>query len=180
MSFTLLAIYICSGKPLVQRLTELLKDDRYCLKQVSAADELLNLVESEPIDCLIIASDSTILTLFSQLYEQEILLPTIIIESEPVDIKDKSSEAATYLYHSGEVRLLETKITAIAASIDQAIAQFLHLGPSVSEPFAIQAKPRQPKSLILTLIDVVAHLGEMYRRSIPREALPWELFFQKD
>jgi circadian clock protein KaiA len=32
----------------------------------------------------------------------------------------------------------------------------------------------------LTLIDIVAHLCEMYRRSIPREDLPFELLFQID
>jgi circadian clock protein KaiA len=32
----------------------------------------------------------------------------------------------------------------------------------------------------LTLIDIIAHLGEMYRRSIPREDLPFELLFQID
>ncbi len=32
----------------------------------------------------------------------------------------------------------------------------------------------------LTLIDIVAHLCEMYRRSIPREDLPFELLFRID
>jgi circadian clock protein KaiA len=32
----------------------------------------------------------------------------------------------------------------------------------------------------LTLIDIVAHLCEMYRRSIPREDLPFELLFRTD
>ena len=289
---TQLAILIFSGKQIAQRLRELLKGDRHRLKPVSEADELLDLVQSEPIDCLIIASDSTILGLFNQLYEQEILLPTIIIESEADTNNGKSSEAATYLYHSGEVRLLETEIEAIAASIERAIAQFLHLEPNcaISDPSAVPPT-RQSKSLIqqqhrlsqklkerlgylsvyyqrepqkfyrnlqpyqkqellsqlktdyrqiildyfsqdsqiaqidqfvnqaffadlaisqilemhmelmdefsqqlklegrseeilldyrLTLIDVVAHLGEMYRRSIPKEALPWKFFFQKD
>ena len=289
---TQLAIFIFSGKQIPQRLTELLKGDRHRLKQVSEADELLDLVQSEPIDCLIIASDSTILGLFNQLYEQEILLPAIIIESEADTNNGKSSEAATYLYHSGEVRLLETEIEAIAASIERAIAQFLHLEPNcaISDPSAVpptrqsklliqqhrlsqklkerlgylgvyyQRKPQkfyrnlqtyQKKELLsqlkteyqqiildyfsqesqnnqdidqfvnqaffadlaisqilemhmelmdefsqqlklegrseeilldyrLTLIDVIAHLGEMYRRSIPNEVLPEKLFFQKD
>ena len=285
-----LAIFIFSGKPITQRFRELLKGDRYCLKQVSEADELLDVAQREPIDCLIIASDSTIVGLFNRLYEREILLPTIIIESADTN-QGKSSEAATCLYHSGEVRLLETEIEAIAASIDRAIAQFLHLEPSCNIPTSAVPATRQSQSLIqqqhrlsqklkerlgylgvyyqrepqkfyrnlqpyqkkellsqlkieyrhiildyfsqdsqnnqidqfvnqaffadlaisqvlemhmelmdefsqqlklegrseeilldyrLTLIDVVAHLGEMYRRSIPKEALPWEFFFQKD
>lgn len=32
----------------------------------------------------------------------------------------------------------------------------------------------------LALIDILAHLGEMYRRSIPREDIPFELFYQSD
>lgn len=289
MSLIQLAIYNFSGKPIAQRFRELLKGDRYLLKQLSEADELLDVVQNEPIDCLIIASDSTTLPLFNRLYEREILLPTIIIES--VDTNQGKSLAATYLYHSGEVRLLETEIEAIAASIERAIAQFLHLGPSCAVSTSAVPVTRQSKSLIqqqhrlsqklkerlgylgvyyqrepqkfyrnlqpyqkkellsqlkieyrhiildyfsqdshnnqinqfvnqaffadlaisqilemhmelmeefsqqlklegrseeilldyrLTLIDVVAHLGEMYRRSIPKEALPWELFFQKD
>ena len=287
---TQLDIFIFSGKQIAERLRELLKGDRYCLKQVSEADELLDVVQSEPIDCLIIASDSTILGLFNQLYEQEILLPTIIIESEANNNKGKSLEAATYLYHIGEVRLLETEIEAIAASIERAIAQFLHLGTdcaistsaipasqsqslmqqqhrlsqkfkelgylgvySQREPqkFYRNLQPHQKQKLLaqlkteyrqiildyfsqdsqdnqdidkfvnqaffadlaisqilemhmelmdefaqqlkleerseeilldyrLTLIDVIAHLGEMYRRSIPKKVLFGELFFQKN
>jgi circadian clock protein KaiA len=32
----------------------------------------------------------------------------------------------------------------------------------------------------LALIDILAHLGEMYRRSIPREDIPFDLFYQPD
>ena len=32
----------------------------------------------------------------------------------------------------------------------------------------------------LTLIDTIAHLCEMYRRSIPREDLPFDLFLSVD
>lgn len=32
----------------------------------------------------------------------------------------------------------------------------------------------------LALIDILAHLGEMYRRSIPREDIPFELLYRMD
>ena len=68
---------------------------------------------------------------------------------------------------------------------DLAISQVLEMHMELIDEFSQQLKleGRSEEILLdyrLTLIDVVAHLGEMYRRSIPKEALPWELFFQKD
>ena len=87
----------------------------------------------EKIDCLILLNQPTSLPIFNQLYEQGIVLPTVLIDSvvdEGQALEDSS--LPTYLYHSAEVKLSSTQLETLPQKITQAINQFLHLGQSCS------------------------------------------------
>jgi circadian clock protein KaiA len=68
---------------------------------------------------------------------------------------------------------------------DISVSQILEIHMELIDEFAQQLKleGRSDEILLdyrLTLIDMIAHLCEMYRRSIPREDLPFELLFRID
>ncbi|WP_315862008.1 hypothetical protein [Picosynechococcus sp. NKBG042902] len=68
---------------------------------------------------------------------------------------------------------------------DVSVSYILETHMKLMDEFAQQLKleGRSEEILLdyrLTLIDIVAHLCEMYRRSIPREDLPFELLFRID
>ncbi len=68
---------------------------------------------------------------------------------------------------------------------DLSVSQILEIHMELMDQFAQQLKleGRNEDILLdyrLVLIDIIAHLCEMYRRSIPREDLPFEVFFPAD
>ena len=68
---------------------------------------------------------------------------------------------------------------------DISVSQILEMHMELIDEFAQQLKleGRNEEILLdyrLTLIDTIAHLCEMYRRSIPREDLPFDLFLSVD
>ncbi len=178
-----------SSPQLAQSLAKLLSGDRYSLNQVYSPTELLDFVKehTEQIDCLIVLNQPSLLPLLNQLHEQGILLPMIAIEGEessnpkngkPDRTTAERSEFATYLYHSGEVRLQEEKLEQIASWIDQAIAQFLDLEPSctISEQPATTIEPSkgennqtflmlQQRRLAEKLKERLGYLGVYYKRN---------------
>ena len=191
-----ICIFVCDPK-LAQLLVKLLSDQRYSLNQVHAPHELLNYVEEnkEQIDCLVLLNDPSLLPSLHQLYEQGTLLPVIFIEhqtqstqddqqsrfqqSQPAQVESVlAGENVNYIYHSGEVRLLSTQLEEIASCIDQAITQFLHLGPncSISEQLANYRESKQVESqqtflllqqrrLAEKLKERLGYLGVYYNRN---------------
>jgi circadian clock protein KaiA len=119
------------------------RGDRYSVTQVDSATELVDFIEEnkESIDCIIALNDSSLLPIFNQLYEQGTLLPVIIVDESELAL---NPEKATYLYHSSEIRIPIRELDDIAQKIDQAITQFLHLGPSCP----LSEKPIFPKEKI--------------------------------
>lgn len=68
---------------------------------------------------------------------------------------------------------------------DISVSQILEIHMELMDDFAQQLKleGRSEEILLdyrLALIDILAHLGEMYRRSIPREDIPYDLLFRID
>lgn len=68
---------------------------------------------------------------------------------------------------------------------DLPVSQILEIHMELMDEFAQQLKleGRSEDILLdyrLTLIDIIAHIGEMYRRSIPREDMPFELLAQTE
>ncbi|NES84965.1 MAG: circadian clock protein KaiA [Moorea sp. SIO2B7] len=193
-------LFICifvSFEPLAQSLVQLLSGDRYILNQVHSSKAFLGFIEEhkEEIDCLVVLNESSLLPLFNQLYEQGTLLPVIMIvqeESAHPDYREQPQndselpqlqlptagfKAATHLYHSSEVRVLEKDLDQIASYIDQAITQFLHLGPNcaISER-QVTIKPNkvenrqtflmlQQRRLAEKLKERLGYLGVYYKRN---------------
>ncbi|MBR8828799.1 MAG: circadian clock protein KaiA [Gomphosphaeria aponina SAG 52.96 = DSM 107014] len=166
--------------------------DRYNLTEVNSTKELLDFVEEnkEQTDCLVVLTATDLQPVFNQLHEEGILLPAIIIEQEELsfsnngEIEEKlqedqpKNERAIYLYHSGELRVKVTQLGQIASLIDQAIAQFLHLGPSctISEKQETTKKSRevenqqnflllQQRRLAEKLKERLGYLGIYYKRN---------------
>ena len=68
---------------------------------------------------------------------------------------------------------------------DISISQILEIHMELMDQFSqsLKLEGRSDEVLLdyrLALIDILAHLGEMYRRSIPREDIPFDLFYQSD
>ena len=149
------------SEDLAQLLTQILSNHRYSLNILHSAQEFISFVEQkkEEIDCLIFVNDDHCLPLLNKLYEQGTLLPAIAIEDDLAMVAQEKLTAVevgkpTYLYHSGEVRLSRKQIESISSCIDQAIAQFLHLGPScdLSEhPAKIELDRHNNKEVFLIL-----------------------------
>jgi circadian clock protein KaiA len=69
--------------------------------------------------------------------------------------------------------------------VDISVSQILEIHMELMDEFSQQLKleGRSEDILLdyrLVLIDILAHLGEMYRRSIPREDIPYDLLFRLD
>ncbi|MDJ0549145.1 MAG: circadian clock protein KaiA, partial [Microcystis sp. M49637_WE12] len=68
---------------------------------------------------------------------------------------------------------------------DLSVSQILEIHMELMDEFSQQLKleGRSEEILLdyrLALIDILAHLGEMYRRSIPREDIPYDLLLGID
>ncbi len=164
-----------------QFLKESLSDGRYHLHFVDSAEAFIHHVKNhtEEIDCLIVLSETAILPIFNQLYEQGTLLPVVIIDAldKEVFFRDNLSECPIYFYHNSEVHLKLEQLGQINTSIDLAITQFLHLAPSCllsSAPktsSTLQKIDDHPSSLILQqrrlaekLKERLGYLGVYYKR----------------
>lgn len=144
-----LTIYLFVPLPkIAQSINSLLSGERYNTVEIKTPQELKNLVQEnkESIDCLIILNQSPSLNIMNYFYEQGILLPVIIIESEELpdesnslgnEIKENYAkymyfDSARYVYHSAEIKLKSRELGDLSHIIDKAISQYLYLGPSCS------------------------------------------------
>ena len=186
-----ICIFITSAA-LAQSLTEQLSDDRYVLNPVRSSKELIEFVEQnkEQIDCLIVDYDSSLLPLFSQLYERGVLLPVIFIYPSDVPFKkfngngdkirnqSQQNESVPYFYHSGELKISSSELEQVPSFIDGAITQFLHLSPSCAiaqKPAHKQKAPEldspenflllQQRRLAEKLKERLGYLGVYYKRN---------------
>ncbi len=167
---------------LANSLLKQLSQDIYSVTQISSSDRVMDFLSEhkEEIDCLVVLNEATSLPIFNQLYEQGILLPTVLInlKKESVSFLGNSSAAATHLYHSGEVRLSSTELENLPTKIAQAINQFLHLGQSCAIKKETQATQSvnqlaekqsflllQQHRLAEKLRERLGYLGVYYRRN---------------
>lgn len=185
---TPLSICVYAKTPAIaETLNTLLSSDRYKACQMSDPTEFLHYVEAhkENIDCLIIQNIESDLNLLNKLYEKGTLLPIVIIEPQPSDnqklITDQPlptvADAASYLYHTGEVWLLGTQLEQVTTAIEQAIARFLQIAPtshiapntSPAEPSQEQQKQNflmlQQRRLADKLQERLGYLGIYYKRN---------------
>lgn len=101
--------------------------ERYNFHLIDDLNEFNLFVEAhkEEIDCLVIYNPASLQPILNQFYEQGTLLPVVIVESSP-----PISQEPTFIYHSAELKIAEDQIETLGFFIDQAIGQFLNLGPS--------------------------------------------------
>lgn len=90
-----------------------------------------------------------------------------------------------YFVGDSEVNQLIDQLVNQAFFADVSVSQILEIHMKLMDDFAQQLKleGRSEEILLdyrLTLIDILAHLGEMYRRSIPREDIPLDILYQID
>jgi circadian clock protein KaiA len=181
-----LTIYLFLPNPsLAQSVTSLLSNERYNLNFIENPLDLISVIEKnkEKIDCLLVLNHSSLMPLFNQLYEEGILLPVILLETPASanledDIACETTDTATFLYHTAEVRVTIAELEDIASIIDQAITRFLHLGPncSLSQPIIKTNKSTpleeqqsflllQQRRLAEKLKERLGYLGVYYKRN---------------
>ncbi|AFZ47539.1 KaiA family protein [Cyanobacterium stanieri PCC 7202] len=90
-----------------------------------------------------------------------------------------------YFGQENEVNQLIDQFVNQCFFADLSVSQILEIHMELMDEFAQQLKleGRNEEVLLdyrLALIDIIAHLCEMYRRSIPREDLPFEVLFPVD
>ncbi|HEY9771644.1 MAG TPA: circadian clock protein KaiA [Coleofasciculaceae cyanobacterium] len=121
---------------------KLLDSDRYELKCLNLVQDLtdFSLENQEQIDCLVLFRDSQLGSVINQLWQSEILLPTLIVELEqlvdalteaPVDSTTSLPNLTTInpLYHHAEIRLYPTQLAEINSYINLAITKFISFAP---------------------------------------------------
>jgi len=137
-----------------------LNSDRYELKCLSIAEEVVDFVaqNKEQIDCIILVNSSHSDSILKKLWQSEILLPIVIIETEqsicsPGDTDQNSAEDSTdiavvdIVYHQAEIRLYPTQILEINSYISLAITKFLSLTPDSEIHCAQPDNNKNPKNI---------------------------------
>jgi circadian clock protein KaiA len=143
-------LFIClfpSDRGLCASVSDLLSSDRYKLKFIELASDLQEFIKQhkEQIDCLIFLKDSSFKPILTQLSQQGIWLPIVIIDcddfSEQSDNNYFSNAFATKIYHNAEVYLAGSQIEQIVSFVNVAITKFLNLAPNwISEKSTSEAQ----------------------------------------
>ncbi|ANV86257.1 circadian clock protein KaiA [Picosynechococcus sp. PCC 7117] len=118
-----------------------LTGDRYQIKLLDYGQKFLAFLEAnkEQIDCLVVVRGKENQDYFERLTQSGILLPCVFLG--PTTACEISQEdVSEQLYHSAEKYLDFANLENLSLTIDQAIAQFLHLAPSC----ALSDKPQDP------------------------------------
>lgn len=165
---------------------KLLNSDRYELKCLSLIEDLTDFVINnyEQIDCLVLSCHEQLDLLFNQLWQAEILLPTVILEGDSLSLEpDLANDFASCLldleasniYHQAEVRLYPKQLKEINSYVNLAVNKFISLAPGskTSKYFACKEQDATvPRSLItqqrrLTdkLKERLGYLGFFYKRN---------------
>ena len=90
-----------------------------------------------------------------------------------------------YFSEDAEINAAIDRFVNRAFFADLSVSQVLEIHMELMDEFAqrLKLEGRSEEILLdyrLTLIDIIAHLSEMYRRSIPREDIPLDLLFPID
>lgn len=180
-------LFLClfpSQQQFTESLTEFLSGDRYQLNCFDTPQKFVDFVRhhQEQIDCLIfINKNNAPDSVLSQIWDLGILLPVVIVETEPSleTLSPKSDRKMTIvsnLYHGAEVRLYPIQIEQINSYINLAISKFLNLtaGYQINEKQS-ETKPEtsknhhrlamQQRRLAEKLKERLGYLGVYYKRN---------------
>ena len=119
-----------------------LTGDRYQIKLLDYGQKFLAFLEAnkEQIDCLVTVQAEENQDYFEHLTQGGILLPCVLL-GPTTACEISQQDIPEQLYHSAEKYLDFTNLENLSLTIDQAIAQFLHLAPSC----ALSDKPQDPQ-----------------------------------
>jgi len=164
-----------------RKLESIFQGDRYRLSCFQERDAFRAFLEDKPehIDCLLVIDETDSLPVLNRLYEQGRLLPIILLQPHPSTPPSGQSDKPTVVYHNAEIHLPESQWSELPAVVDQAIAHYLHLGPScVLVHNANQDDPSEgnndsPQSFLLLqqrrladkLKERLGYLGVYYKRN---------------
>jgi circadian clock protein KaiA len=173
-----------------ESVEKILNSDRYQLKCFTLTDKLIESVaqNKEQIDCIVLVNEPLIHLILEQLWQSEILLPTVIVEPQPVNIVvngdenscQESAEASVIktIYHQAEIRLYPTQLQEITTYINLAITKFLSLTPdseinchqpkneSNLEKIAQESLIIQQRRLTNKIKERLGYLGIYHKRNI--------------
>ena len=187
-----LRICLFSTRPqFIQSVNQLLNGDRYKLDCFSLTEELIDFVtqNQEQIDCMVLADNLQLSLIAQKLWNSEILLPTVIVETEESikkfvngeqEYQDLSEKVAVkdISYHRAEIRLYPTQIQEISSYINLAITKFLNLAPNseidqklIENEFDLEKNPNkslvnQQHRLTNKIKERLGYLGVYYKRNI--------------
>lgn len=148
--------------------------ERYKFHFIDDLNEFSVFVEAykEEIDCLVVYDHVSLQPIFNQLYDQGTLLPAVIVAPSP-----PISPEPIFIYHSAELKIAEKQVETLGFFIDQAIGQFLNLGPScnLTETSDVAHKLHHPsenhdflmlqqRRLAEKLKERLGYLGVYYKR----------------
>ncbi|BAU66002.1 KaiA family protein [Stanieria sp. NIES-3757] len=185
-------LFLClfpSNRQLASSLNDLLKSDRYKLKLIELASDLQEFIEQhkEQIDCLIFIKDSSFEPILTQLAQQGILLPIVIVDSTQIANHNEENysissllagfnSVTTKIYHNAEVCLAKNQVEQIASVINIAITKFLNLAPNCiieKSSSEIQSNSQNHQNFLLLqqrrlaekLKERLGYLGVYYKRN---------------
>jgi circadian clock protein KaiA len=140
---------------LASKLVPYFSAERYAISYFTSEAEFLIFagVQKQQLDCLILEQNPGLLSLVAKLREQDILLPTVIINGpedfsrsydalpsatsvkesalHPAWNKDLGDNIQPCFYHPAEVIVDCEQLSKITDYIDQALTEFLNLSPQV-------------------------------------------------
>ena len=137
---------------LTQSILELLNGDLYYVENISASEDLLNILSNKEkhLDCIILVKETRASSILEELWQSQVLLPTVIIEAdkstqlaEAIDLNSNEDIAkltqVSPVYHEAEIRLYPIQLSEIKNYINLAITKFLSLLPSGETPVSDSA-----------------------------------------
>lgn len=173
-------LLICLFLPesLAATIKSYLNHNRYQIIQPETEEAFFSIIEQDKqqLDCLILLEGPNLVRLTNWLHSTSTLLPAVILQQEQAQTAGQGNPLQSYFYHSAEVLLSPPHLDQISYSIEQAIAEFLHLSPScrLSERAAADLTADlttqnflmlQQRRLTEKLKERLGYLGVYYKRS---------------
>ena len=137
-------LHIClfsTQQQFTQSVVKLLNSDRYKIECLTHIDELIDFVtqNQEQLDCILLINSNQIDSILEQLCRLEILLPAVIVKTEPL-VKTVEAQGninslvdivtVNTLYHQAEVLLYSTQLKEINSYLNLAISKFIKITPN--------------------------------------------------
>ena len=124
-------------QPLADSIAKLVNSDCYELNCFDSIEDTINFALKYPakIDCLVLSVSDYLKSELKRLRQAEILLPTVIIEAEPIKSASENRNLSSGLidlkineiYHQAEIRLYPIQLKEINTYVQLAINKFVGL-----------------------------------------------------